>query len=98
MPKPMRLANDDLVDLDSAQDPLHERRRAQGGDLRREWDHDQVVEAELVEYPGLFIEGGEIRGAMIRVQHASRMRLVGDEHADGSRLASARNHGLEQRL
>ena len=57
-----------------------------------------MVEAELIEQPGFLLERREVRGAIFRVQHASRMRLVGDHHAGGARLTSAGNQGLEQRL
>ena len=93
----MVLADDEPAELHPAQQPLHERRRAQGGQLRREGDHHQVVQAELFQEPGLFIEGGEIGRAMVRVEHAPRVRFEGHQDTGGARLLGPGDQGLQQR-
>ena len=43
------LADDDVTQLDSARQALHECRRAETGHLGREGDDNQVLEAELIK-------------------------------------------------
>src|SRR5437870_9684238 len=87
-----------MTDLHSTEQTLQEGGGAERGDLRRERDHDQVVEAQLIEQPRLFIEGGQIRRAVIRVEHAARMWLEGDQHAGGTGLAGTANQRLQKSL
>src|SRR5438876_3719388 len=94
----MILADNHTADFHSTERPLHEGGGTGRGDLRREANHDHVAEAHLVEQPGLFIEGGEIRRAVIRVEHAARMWLEGDEHAGGTGRAGTGDERLQQRL
>src|ERR1700694_2425982 len=98
MPEPVVLADDDTTDFDATQEPLHERCRAQGGDLRRERDHDDVVEAELIQQPGLLLESREKWRAMVRVDHAPRMRLERDQHTGGTGGVGAGDERLQQGL
>src|SRR5207253_6478300 len=94
--EPEVLTHDDPTELDAAQQPLQDGRRAQRGDLWGERDHQQVVEAQLTEQPGLFIEGGEVRRAMVRVEHAARVWLEGDQDAGGAGCAGAGDQRLQQ--
>src|SRR2546429_875522 len=87
-----------MADFHSTEQPLHEGGGTERGDLRREGNHDHVVETELVEQPGFFVEGGEIRRTVIRVEHAPRMWLEGDQHAGGTGLAGAADQRLQQSL
>src|SRR5437870_334264 len=64
---------------------------------------DEVIPAELfgrrphlTEQPGLFIEGGEIRRAMVRVEHAAWVWLEGDQDAGGTGCAGAGDQRLQQ--
>src|SRR5207253_10235362 len=98
MSEPVVLADDHATEFHSTQQPLHERRRAQGGDLRRERDDDDMVEAELIQQPGLFLEGGEVWRAMIGVDHAARMGLEGDQHAGGAGRPGTGDERLQQGL
>src|ERR1700674_853037 len=92
------LADDDPTQFDAAQEPLHERRGAQGGDLPREGDHDHVVQAELIQQPGLLLERREEWRAMIRVDHAPRMGLERDQHAGGTGRARTGDEWLQQSM
>src|SRR5256885_9658333 len=80
------LTDDHAADFHSTEQPLHEGGGTERGDLRRKGNHDHVVETELVEQPGFFVEGGEIRRAVIRVEHAPRMWLEGGQDAGGTGL------------
>jgi hypothetical protein len=94
----MMLTDNHAADLHSAQEPLHERRRAQGGELRRKWDDDHVVEAELIEQPAFLIERAEVRWAVIRVEYAARMGFERDQYAGGAGGAGSGDQWLQQRL
>src|SRR5207302_10904795 len=96
MPGAVVLTDDHPANFYSAQQPLHEGCRTERGDLRREGDHHHVVEAELVEQPDFFVESGEIRGAVIRVEHAARMWLERDQHAGGAGRAGTADERLQQ--
>ena len=78
-------ADDETAQLHPAQQPLHEGRRTQGGELRGEGKNHQVVQADLSQQPGFFVEGGQVRGAMIRIEHTPRVRLERHEDAGGAR-------------
>ena len=98
MSEPVILADDHTANFHSTEQALHEGGGTERGDLRREGNHDHVVKAQLVEQPRLFIEGGEVRRAVIRIEHAARMWLESDQHAGGTGLAGTADERLQQSL
>jgi len=96
VPEAVGLADDDPPELDATDQPLHECRCAQRRDLRRKGDHHQMVQAELIQQPRLFVERGEIRRAMIRIEHTPRMRFEGDHDAGDARRSGTGDERLQK--
>ena len=73
---------------------LHKGRRGQRRHLCRERDHDDLLDAELIQQPDLLLEGGQIGRTVIWIEQAARVRLECHQDTGDAVAACPGDQGL----